>query len=222
MALPKGWEGVSVEAENSYSSTTRQNGETCPFELMTHLLTAILSLFIALMLVVPNAYASRDTDSYDGNIFPIYAGNGSLVPPPNTLSESLDNKRTSVIIFYLDDSATSKAFAPVVSGLKLLWTSSIDLLPITTDELQGDENNDPKQEAYYWHGNIPQVVVIDGEGEVILDQDGQVPIDKINEAISTATGLPMPSFSITIKSFNEYNSEPSKDGYTDRRQSIKK
>jgi len=189
---------------------------------MTHLLTAILSLVITLTLFLPNAYAGRETDSYDGNIFPIYAGNGSLVPPPTRLSESLDNNRTSVIIFYLDDSATSKAFAPVVSGLKLLWPSSIDLLPITTDELQGKQNNDPRQEAYYWHGNIPQVVVINGEGKVILDQDGQVSIDRINKAISTASGLPEPSFSITIKTFNEYNSEPSKDGYTDSRQSINK
>ncbi len=115
---------------------------------MAHLLTAILSLFISLTFFLPNAYAGRETDSYDGNIFPIYAGNGSLVPPPTTLSESLDNKRTTVIIFYLDDSATSKAFAPVVSGLKLLWTSSVDLLPITTDELQNRQNDNPRQEAY--------------------------------------------------------------------------
>ena len=189
---------------------------------MTHLLTAILSLFITLSLFLPNAYAARDTDSYDGNIFPIYAANGSLVPPPTRLSESLDNNRTAVIIFYLDDSATSKAFAPVVSGLKLLWTSSIDLLPITTDELQREKKDDPRQEAYYWHGNVPQVVVINGEGNVVLDQDGQVPIETINKAITAASGLPEPSFSITIKSFNEYNSEPSKDGYTDRRESITK
>ena len=189
---------------------------------MAHLLTALLSLCITLTLLAPNVYGARETDSYDGNIFPIYAGNGSLVPPPNTLSESLDNKRTSVIIFYLDDSATSKAFAPVVSGLKLLWTTSIDLLPMTTDELQTKKSNNPRQESYYWHGNIPQVVVIDGEGNVVLDQEGQVPINTINKAISTASGLPEPSFSITIKSFNEYNSEPSKDGYADRRQPVKK
>ena len=161
--------------------------------------------------------ASRDTDSYDGNIFPIYAGNGSLVPPPNSLSDSLDKNRTSVVIFYLDDSATSKAFAPVVSGLKLLWSSSIDLLPITTDEFQGKASTNPREESYYWHGSIPQVVVIDGNGNVILDEEGQIPIDTINKAISTATGLKEPSFSITIKSFNEYNSEPLKEGYIDPR-----
>ena len=39
----------------------------------------------------------------------------------------------------------------------------------------------------------------------------------INEAITNATGLKEPEFKITIKSFNEYNSEPSKEGYTDPR-----
>ena len=39
-------------------------------------------------------------------------------------------------------------------------------------------------------------------------------IDEINEAITKATGLKKPDFDLTVKSFNEYNSEPSKDGYT--------
>ena len=101
--------------------------------------------------------------------------------------------------------------------MKLLWTSSIDLLPITIDEIQGNKSDDPFEPSYYWHGKIPQVVVINSEGEVLLDKEGQVPIEEINAAVSEATGLNPPDFSITIKSFNEYNSEPSKEGYTDPR-----
>ena len=184
---------------------------------MAHLLQPLLSLLLAIFLFANTALAARDTNSYDGNIFPIYAGNGSLVPAPNTLADALAKKRTSVLVFYLDDSAASKAFAPVVSGIKLLWTSSVDLLPLTTDELPLNKSNDPTEESYYWNGLIPQTVVIDGEGNVLLDENGQVPIKAINKAISKATGLEEPSFTITIKSFNEYNSEPSKDGYTDPR-----
>ena len=179
--------------------------------ILFRILSSILILFI---LSVNPVYSARDTNSYDGNIFPIYAGNGSLVPPPSTLTESLKNERTSVLVFYLDDSATSKEFAPVVSGIKLLWSSSLDLIPISIDELDNDEKKTFKDPGYYWHGKIPQVVVIDGKGNVLLDEEGQVPIENINDAISTATGLNKPSFDITIKSFNEYNSEPSKDGYT--------
>ena len=176
-------------------------------------LIIVLNLFI----LIHPAYAARDTNSYDGNIFPIYAGNGSLVPPPSSLEEALKNKRTSVIIFYLDDSSTSKNFAPVVSGLKLLWGPSIDLIPLTTDEIQNKTNLTPKQEGFYWHGNIPQVVIINGNGDLILDEEGQVPIEKLNLAISEATGLNTPDFSVTIKSYNEYNSEAAKEGYTDPR-----
>ena len=175
------------------------------------------SLLILFTLSVNPVYSARDTNSYDGNIYPIYAGNGSLVPPQSTLSESLKNERTSVLVFYLDDSATSKQFAPVVSGIKLLWSSSIDLIPLSIDELDNDEEKTFQDPGFYWHGKIPQVVIIDGKGKVLLDEEGQVSIDIINNAISKATGLKKPDFDITIKSFNEYNSEPSKDGYTDPR-----
>jgi len=103
------------------------------------LLRIFSSLLLFFFLFVNPAYSARDTNSYDGNIFPIYAGNGSLVPPPSTLSESLKNERTSVLVFYLDDSSTSKQFAPVVSGIKLLWSSSVDLIPLSIDELDNDE-----------------------------------------------------------------------------------
>ncbi len=172
------------------------------------------SLLILLILYVNPVYSARDTNSYDGNIFPIYAGNGSLVPPPSSLSESLKNERTSVLVFYLDDSATSKEFAPVVSGIKLLWSSSIDLIPLAIDELDNDDKNTIKDPGYYWHGKIPQVVILDGKGKVLLDKEGQVSFDEINDAITEGTGLKKPDFDLTIKSFNEYNSEPSKDGYT--------
>ena len=47
-------------------------------------------ILIALIFLSPyKANASRDSDSYDGNIFPIYAGNGAIVPPQTSLQESL-------------------------------------------------------------------------------------------------------------------------------------
>ncbi len=172
------------------------------------------SLLILFLLSVNPVYSARDTNSYDGNIFPIYAGNGSLVPPPSTLSESLKNERTSVLVFYLDDSFDSKEFAPVVSGIKLLWSSSVDLIPIAIDEIDNDKKKTLKDPGYYWHGKIPQVVILDGKGNVLLDKEGQVSFDEINDAITKGTGLKKPDFDLTVKSFNEYNSEPSKDGYT--------
>ena len=172
------------------------------------------SLLVIFFLSVNPVYSARDTDSYDGNIYPIYVGNGSLVPPPSTLTESLKNERTSVLVFYLDDSSASKQFAPVVSGIKLLWSSSIDLIPLSIDELDNDEKKTFDDPGFYWHGKIPQTVIIDGKGNVLLDKEGQVSFDDINNAITKGTGLKKPDFDLKVKSFNEYNSEPSKEGYT--------
>ena len=177
---------------------------------MASLLRLLLSLSVALLLLVRPAHAVLNDDSYDGNIYALYAGNGSLVPPTSTLQESRAANRTSVIIYYLDDSAVSKRFAPVVSELQRLWTRSIDLLPLTTDELQGREGeaaaDDP---AHYWNGRIPQVVVIAPDGRVVLDQDGQVPLASINAAIAEATGLPAPELPAINPEgrFNEVNIE---------------
>ena len=86
-------------------------------------------ILIVLIFLSPyKANASRDSDSYDGNIFPIYAGNGALVPPKTTLQESLKNKRVAVLFFYLDDSSDSKAMAPIISGLDLIWRNNIDII----------------------------------------------------------------------------------------------
>ena len=102
---------------------------------MTAFLIRSIVAVLSLILMVLPAQAIRETDSYDGNIFALYAGNGSLVPPAVTLADSQQAGRTSVIVYYLDDSRTSKAFSPAVSELQRLWGNSVDLLPLTTDAL---------------------------------------------------------------------------------------
>ena len=176
---------------------------------MASLFQALFAFSLALLLWVTPAAAIRDNDSYDGNIYALYAGNGSLVPPANSLADSLEAGRTAVIVYYLDDSAVSKRFAPVVSELQRIWTRNIDLMPLSTDPLQGRSKGDRKDPATYWKGTIPQVVVIGPDGQVVFDQDGQVSLQTINEAISAATGLPAPDLSAIDQegSFNEVNIE---------------
>jgi hypothetical protein len=175
--------------------------------IMRPVLRSLFAAGLCLLLIASPAEAARDTDSYDGNIFALYAGNGSLVPPATTLKDALEKERTSVIVFYLDDSSTSKIFAPVVSELQRLWGREVELLPFTTDAFQGDDSQDASDPATYWHGTIPQVVVIDGKGTVLLDEDGQVPLEVINAAVSAATGIEAPSEGSTTISFNELNTE---------------
>ena len=61
--------------------------------------------------------------------------------------------------------------------------------------------------ASYWHGRIPQVVIVDGNGNILLDEEGQVPLGSINAAISKATGIAAPQGVSTSLSFNEVNTE---------------
>tara|TARA_B100000945_G_scaffold319491_1_gene326825 strand:+ start:541 stop:1089 length:549 start_codon:yes stop_codon:yes gene_type:complete len=165
-------------------------------------------LLILLIFLSPfKANASRNTNSYDGNIFPIYAGNGAIVPPQTTLQESLKNKRVSVLFFYLDDSSDSKAMAPVISGLDLIWRNNIDIIALTTDELQdNDEFDQPNEPNFYWNGLIPQIIILDNNGEIKFDKNGMVNIEELNEIIGELKGIEIKDSKFSIESFNEYNS----------------
>ena len=164
---------------------------------------------IALLLLSPyKANAYRDTNSYDGNIFPIYAGNGAIVPPKTSLKDALKNKRVSILFFYLDDSSDSKAMAPVISGLDLIWRENIDIIALTTDELQNEEKSDlPTEPNFYWNGLIPQTIILDSNGQVKFDKNGMVDFGDLNKIISESTGLESDeNSSFTVEAFNEYNS----------------
>ena len=165
---------------------------------------------ILILLIFFSSYpanASRDTNSYDGNIFPIYAGNGAIVPPQTTIEESLKNGRVSVIFFYLDDSSDSKAMAPIISGLDLIWRNNIDIIALTTDELQDKEGSDlPNEPNYYWNGLIPQTIIINSDGEVKYDQNGMINIDELNKVIGELKGIDIEDTTFSVESFNEYNS----------------
>lgn len=168
----------------------------------------LLSLVLVGLLAWPSgASASLDNNRYDGNIFALYAGNGSLVPPRLTLAQALADHRVTVMVYYLDDSAVSKRFAGVVSELQRVWGNTIELLPLVTDPLQGRPDQGPTDPVHYWRGVIPQVVVLGREGQVVFEASGQVEIDTIHGALSRATGLPLPPSSSErrVASFNELN-----------------
>ncbi|WP_259727540.1 MULTISPECIES: thylakoid membrane photosystem I accumulation factor [Synechococcales] len=176
--------------------------------LPARLLALVLVLLIGLLPANP-ARAALTTNSYDGNIYALYAGNGSLVPPRSSLEQAMADHRAAVVVYYLDDSADSKQFSPVLNELQRLWGRSVELIPLTTDALQNRPDTGPTDPAHYWTGEIPQVVVFDPSGAVILEGKGQVDIDAINAALTKATGLdPTAGAGTSItRSFNELNSE---------------
>jgi hypothetical protein len=180
-----------------------------PIQPLAGLWALLLIVALAVAGAPGPAAASLENDRYDGNIFALYAGNGSLVPPRSSLAQSLAEHRVAVVIYYLDDSSVSKRFAPVVSELQRLWGNAIDLIPLVTDPLQNRPDGGVSDAAHYWDGFIPQVVVFDTDGRVLFDRHGQVSVDAINAVVSEATGIPMApgAGASTTLSFNELNSE---------------
>jgi len=170
---------------------------------------SLLAAFTALISAAPAAEAARDTNSYDGNIYALYAGNGSLVPPRSSLAQAMADHRPIVLGFFLDDSAASKQYAVVFNELQRLWGRTTELILLPTDPLQNQPGKGPSDPASYWKGVIPQVVVFNGDGAVVLDETGPVSIDAINAALTKVTGL-KPQGDVTLslnREVNELNSE---------------
>ena len=178
-------------------------------QLLTQALGQILVLIVIFKLAVYPAQAALTSNSYDGNIYALYAGNGSLVPPRSSLAQAFRDQRPAVVVYYLDDDAASKQFAAVVSELQRLWNRNIELIPLVTDPLQNRADTGPSDPAHYWRGVVPQVVVFDSQGKVIFDEQGAVSVDAINAAVSQATGIALPEGGTrsSTESFNELNSE---------------
>jgi len=113
----------------------------------------------------------------------------------------------AVLFFYLDDSSDSKAMAPIISGLDLIWRNNIDIIALTTDELQDKEKSDLRNEPnYYWNGLIPQTIILNSDGEVKYDQNGMINIDDLNKVIGELKGINIEDTTFSVESFNEYNS----------------
>ena len=173
--------------------------------LLKPLAALALSLVLVLGLAAPSQ-AARDTNSYDGNIYALYAGNGSLVPPHTTLSQALEEHRAIVLGFFLDDSAASKAFAPLLSDLSGRWGKVVDLIALPSEPYRVDPKAPVGDPSHYWRGTVPQLLVINSEGKVLLDVDGRMDPTEIEAALSEATGLSISNNERRSTSFNEINS----------------
>lgn len=184
-------------------------------ELRVHiarfLVFAILVVGCSLVLTTP-AWANIDDDKYDGNVFVLYAGNGSLVPPRISLADSLKAKKPSYLVFYIDDSRDCKAYSGVMSQMQAYYGKAASFIPVTPDSLDLDRKYLNTEEGYYYKGVVPQTVIIDGEGKVRLDESGQVPFEKIDDTFREVFNLLPRTESVTLRrrSFNEYNSELTK------------
>ncbi len=127
------------------------------------------------------AWANFDDDHFDGNIFSLYAGNGSLLPPKITLEQALRNDRPTLLTFYVEDSRDCKEFASVISRVQAYYGKVTDIIAITADTLLNDRNYSAQEPGYYYKGRLPQTVLFDNQGKVVFNQTGIVPFETLDD-----------------------------------------
>ncbi len=175
------------------------------------MLALLLSLVLSLSWHPTAALAGLTDDHYDGNIFPLYAGNGSLVPPKVTLAEAFRRKRPALLFFYVDDSSDCKAFATVASRLDGLYGWAADFIPVNVDMMPQKPAYQLTEPGYYYKGYVPQTVVFDAAGKVILDTKGNADTtyEQIDDVLREAFDLLPRAESVELRrrSVNEVTTE---------------
>jgi hypothetical protein len=168
-----------------------------------------IAVLSSVLLFNNSALASLNDDRYDGNMFVVYAGNGSLVPPRFSLEQSLERKMPTFLVYYLDDSSDCKQFANIVSNLQNPYGRVANFIPVSVDSLPVKDKYEPTELGYYYQGVVPQAVILDQEGKVVFNGQGQVKYEELDDVFREVFDL-LPrdqSIELKLKSFNEFNSE---------------
>ncbi len=175
------------------------------------IITITLIFACSLLLTAP-ALAGIEDDKYDGNVFVLYAGNGSLVPARTSLADSLKLKKPALIVFYVDDSSDCKKYSTTISQMQAPYGKAASIIPVTVDSLDLDRKYASTEPGYYYQGVVPQTVIVDKDGKVRLNETGQIAYEKLDDTFREVFNLLPRTESVELKrrSFNEFNSELSK------------
>jgi hypothetical protein len=155
------------------------------------------------------ALAELNDDNYDGNIFALYAGNGSIVPPRFSLEQSFKQEKPTLLIFYVDDSRDSKQFSSVVSQLQAPYGRAANFVAVAADSFPAQESYEKTDPGYYFKGAVPQTVLFDAAGNIVLNEVGQVSYETIDDKMREVFNL-LPrteSTELRRRPINEVNSE---------------
>jgi hypothetical protein len=177
--------------------------------LVRSLAMACLLLMIVSVAFGTSAWAGIQDDRYDGNIFALYAGNGSLVPPKVTLAKSLSSERPTILTFYIDDSQDCKQFSAVISQIQAYYGRVLDFIPVNVDSIPVQASYTPTEPGYYYKGKVPQTLVFDISGKQVLDVVGKGSFEQFDDVLRNVFDLLPRSESPELKrrALNEVNAE---------------
>ena len=176
--------------------------------IWSRLIITLLILTTSFSLWITPVSASINDDRYDGNVFVLYGGNGSLVPPRMDLPTSLEREKPAILVFYVDDSSDCKQFSIVVTRLQEFYGRAASIIPVSVDSFIDKDKYSPDEPAYYYSGVVPETVILDQKGKVVYDGKGQVPYEEMDDALREVFDLLPREESEVLKrrSFNEFNS----------------
>lgn len=172
-------------------------------------LKIIFIIFIVILGSSAPALATINDDAYEGNIFILFAGNGSLVPARLNLAESRQRELPILLVYYVDDSSDCKQEAIVVSRLQEYYGRAASFIPVAVDSIPPKSKYTPEELGYYYKGVVPQFVVLDQKGKVVFDAKGQVAFEAVDDSLRKVFDLLPRAESPELKrrSFNEFNTE---------------
>lgn len=155
------------------------------------------------------AIAGLTDDRFDGDIFALYAGNGSLVPPRFTLEQAFDRQRPVLLVLYADDSSDCKQYSTIVSQLQSFYGRAADILAFRVDALPVKAAYTETEPGYYYHGVVPQTVLFDATGKVVLNEAGSPTFEQVDDVFRQVFDLLPRTESVQLKRrpVNEINSE---------------
>lgn len=169
------------------------------WQMFRWLAIAVAVCTCLLGLHTPPALAGLHDDRFDGDIFALYAGNGSLVPPKVTLEQAFQRKRPALLMLYVDDSSDCKEYAPVVSQLQAFYGRAADILAIRADSLPVKTSYAPNEPGYYFKGAVPQTVVFDAQGKVVLNKTGKIAFEQVDDVFRQVFDLLPREESVELK-----------------------
>ncbi|MBE9156235.1 thylakoid membrane photosystem I accumulation factor [Nodosilinea sp. LEGE 06152] len=157
----------------------------------------------------PTALAGLTDDNYDGNIFALYAGNGSLVPPRVSLEQSLKAGKPAIVVIYVDDSSDCKKFASVISQLQAPYGRVANFIPTMADSIPVKASYEPSEPGYYFKDAVPQTLVFNAQGDLVFNETGTVSYEAIDDVMREVFDLLPRSESEELRRrpINEVNTE---------------
>ncbi|PSR13147.1 thioredoxin family protein [filamentous cyanobacterium CCP3] len=189
----------------------------CFYRLRTqaHRLRQVLGLVCAVLVLwlslggQPTALAGLTDDNYDGNIFALYAGNGSLVPPRVSLKQSLQAGKPALVVIYVDDSSDCKRFASVISQLQAPYGRVANFIPVMADSIPVKVAYEPSEPGYYFNDAVPQTLIFNAQGELVFNETGTVSYEAIDDVMREVFDLLPRSESEELRRrpINEVNTE---------------